>query len=239
MDMKTDRIDFISAYCDRWCERCAYTSRCSLYACEVAAAMCGDYAEGIELAVGAPHPVDGETASPMAAYLEEYQNVEISAEETAEYERQEAARDARIQKTTLTSVASAYTELSLRWLTERHDAVAPSADPVLAEALEIVSRDSGFIAVKLHRALDGRDRALNDDDEDDDDPVQNDWNGSAKVALISIDRSETAWRAIAQATGDQIPLTLAEALIDLRQLVMGDFPNVLSFIRPGFDEPWR
>jgi len=27
--MRTDRIDFISAYCDSWCERCGYTSRCT------------------------------------------------------------------------------------------------------------------------------------------------------------------------------------------------------------------
>ena len=33
--------------------------------------------------------------------------------------------------------------------------------------------------------------------EDDQHPVQNDWNGSAKVALISIKRSEAAWRIIA------------------------------------------
>ena len=26
-----DRIDFISSYCDRWCERCAYTERCSAF----------------------------------------------------------------------------------------------------------------------------------------------------------------------------------------------------------------
>jgi hypothetical protein len=38
----TDRIDFISAYCDSWCERCAYTTRCSAFAVRVATAMCDD-----------------------------------------------------------------------------------------------------------------------------------------------------------------------------------------------------
>jgi hypothetical protein len=37
--MSGDRIDFISAYCDRWCERCALTTRCSAYAVEAALAM--------------------------------------------------------------------------------------------------------------------------------------------------------------------------------------------------------
>jgi hypothetical protein len=64
--MGSDRIDFISSYCDRWCERCAYTARCSAYACEVAVAMCGDFVQGLELAVGTPHPVDGEPRSGKA-----------------------------------------------------------------------------------------------------------------------------------------------------------------------------
>jgi hypothetical protein len=40
--MSDDRIDFISSYCDRWCDRCAYTERCSAYACHIAIEMCGD-----------------------------------------------------------------------------------------------------------------------------------------------------------------------------------------------------
>ena len=46
--MHEDYIDFISAYCDRWCERCAFTSRCSAYAVEIAIGMCeGDVSAGI------------------------------------------------------------------------------------------------------------------------------------------------------------------------------------------------
>jgi hypothetical protein len=47
-------FDFISAYCDRWCERCVFTDRCSAFACHAAIEMCGDIADGIELAVGKP-----------------------------------------------------------------------------------------------------------------------------------------------------------------------------------------
>ena len=57
--MHADRIEFISAYCDRWCERCAFTTRCSAYAVHAALAMCdGDFAAAIELAVGAPPDSD-------------------------------------------------------------------------------------------------------------------------------------------------------------------------------------
>ena len=65
-------------------------------------------------------------------------------------------------------------------------------------------------------------RALNGRDED---PkgrwfggaVQSDWNGSAKVALISIERSERAWRTVAQSIGDAAAGVLAGHLERLRK----------------------
>ena len=44
--MGSNHITFISEYCDRWCERCAFTSRCAAYAVEAALGMCGDLKEG-------------------------------------------------------------------------------------------------------------------------------------------------------------------------------------------------
>ena len=81
--MNTDRIDFISAYCDRWCERCAFTQRCSLCACDVATAMCdGDLAAGIELAVGVPQPAGAARERAVGErLLEQYE--EPSAQEIA------------------------------------------------------------------------------------------------------------------------------------------------------------
>ena len=85
-----------------------------------------------------------------------------------------------------------------------------------------------------HRALTGRDE----------DPkgkfwrsrVQNDWNGSAKVALISIDRSERAWRDVAAALRDDAATVLADGLAHLRAGMNRDFPRAMEFRRPGFDE---
>lgn len=237
--MGLDRIDFISSYCDRWCERCAYTLRCSAYACDVAAAMCGDFAQGLELAVGTPHPVDGEPpVRAGAALAAEFLNVEMSPEESAAFDRREAARRARLADEPMATMARAYTMLSYRWLSAHLDALRAAADPVLTEALDVVTHDSAFVSAKVRRALDGRDRHRQDEDRDDD-SVQNDWNGSAKVALISLERSEVAWRVISQATAGEVAATLADAVRDLRRLAHDEFPHAMSFIRPGFDEPWR
>jgi hypothetical protein len=238
--MKTDRIDFISAYCDRWCERCAYTDRCSVYAIEAATAMCGDFEEGFELAVGTPHPA-GEAPPDRNVWLDDFV---ITREETAEFNRQEHARTTLVRATDLSKRAWAYTMLSHRWLEHRSEALRASGDPVVIEALDVAAHDAAFVAAKLHRAQTGRDRRTHDDrdghDEDDDrDPVQNDWNGSAKIALISLERSEIAWRTIAQPTSDPVADMLADAARDLHRLTLEEFPHAMSFVRPGFDEPWR
>ena len=65
--LRENRIDFISAYCDRWCERCPFTSRCSAYAVHVATAMCGgDFKAGLELAVGEPPPATASVSTTDA-----------------------------------------------------------------------------------------------------------------------------------------------------------------------------
>jgi hypothetical protein len=236
--MATDRIDFISAYCDSWCERCAFTERCSAYACRIAIAMCDDAEAGLELAVGVPQPVTGQRpATAGELLLADEVNVEPSQEELAEFERNETARDERLDAHPLTTKATAYMLQSTAWLKAHRESLA-SGDAVVREALEIVGWDAYLIGAKVHRALDGRDRAVHDGEEEDD-PVQNDANGSAKVALISIRRSEAAWALIAQAVDDPAAATLGGDLSELGRLVEEQFPRAMSFVRPGFDEPWR
>lgn len=237
--MNTDRIDFISAYCDRWCERCPFTSRCSTFAASAAIAMCGDLREGLELAIGAPHPVGPELPSDAPhERVVDIPNIEMTAEESAEYHRRKDERDVRIRESSIMKVAWAVTMLSYRWFSVRDEQVFAGADIVLKEAIEVARYDASFVTAKLHRALDGRDRH-GQDDEGDDHPVQNDWNGSAKVALISLERSAAAWGVIAQAMGDESAGALAERLRDLQCQVERAFPNAQLFVRPGFDQPDR
>lgn len=107
----------------------------------------------------------------------------MTADERAEFDRRERERDARIRDTSIIKMAYACSLLSHRWCMARYDEVLGSADAVLKEALAIATHDAFLVTVKLNRALDGRDRHQRGE-EDDDHPVQNDWNGSAKVALI-------------------------------------------------------
>ena len=58
---------------------------------------------------------------------------------------------------------------------------------------------------------------------------------SAKVALISLDRSIVAWNRIAATIGDADAAAIAQRLLDLRVDVERAFPNARRFVRPGFD----
>lgn len=234
--MNIDRIDFISAYCDRWCERCAFTSRCSAYAVDVATAMCdGDFEAALELAVGAP-PESHAEARRREEVLADLVNHEPTEQEMVQYARAEEARDERVDESPVTTSASKVALLSLHWLETNREQVLANAEEPVKEAVEVAGWDAWFIHAKLDRALRGRDEYLQGEDFDDD-PVQNDWNGSAKVALISIERSSVAWSLIAERTADPAAALVAEELTSLRTLAEHAFPDAWKFIRPGFDQP--
>jgi hypothetical protein len=92
-----------------------------------------------------------------------------------------------------------------------------------------------LIHSKIARAVHG---AATDDDRD-----RRDWpadhDGSAKVALIGIERSHEAWlQAVERGTASDgiIEIFLAD-LEWLAEELEREFPNARTFVRPGFDEP--
>jgi hypothetical protein len=238
--MRGNYIDFISAYCDRWCERCAFTDRCSAYAVHVATAMCdGDFEAGLELAVGAPPPADESERKRREEFLANLENFEPTTEEMASWRRHRAEQDERIGQLPVTTTVAKATLLAGQWLDRHRPMLSGEGDANLTEALDVVSWDRYFIGAKLRRALMGRDDHERDVLEEDD-PVQSDWNGSAKVALISIVRSIEAWDLLAASTGDPEARQVAGEFRTLRQQVEEVFRDAWKFVRPGFDtEPLK
>ena len=109
----------------------------------------------------------------------------------------------------------------------------------LEDAREVIQWYQYQIAVKTMRALsariDERDADLEAADLHD---FPKDSDGSAKVALIGIDRSIAAWRLVQLSLPDRVdsivPLILQ--LERLRKRVENSFPEARDFVRPGFDE---
>jgi hypothetical protein len=89
-----------------------------------------------------------------------------------------------------------------------------------------------MIGAKIKRALHG----LANEHLDPDEPT--DADGSAKVALLGIERSRAAWQRITAA--DSTSTAAGPALADLtwlEQEVERMFPRARRFVRPAFDEP--
>ena len=234
--MAKQYIDFISAYCDSWCERCAFTQRCSHFAVTSALGMCdGDLDAAIELALGRPQEAGGKPQKKLRERMAEafagYE--EPSKQELDAIGREMGARRARVERHPLSQASFDYSVAGGRWFEQRESGGEPGT--AIRESVEIIQRDLFFIHVKIVRALDGKDE----------DPkgrfwqsrVQNDWNGSAKVALISIERSERAWRDVAASLGDEAATVLADSLGNLRRGMNREFPRAMEFRRPGFDDP--
>ena len=159
-DMRAETIDFISAYCDRWCERCAFTDRCSAFACDAAIAMCGDAAEGIELAVGRPRsPERSSAVADGESFLEDFLNQVPSDEEMAEFKRLENVRRARVDASPISQMARTFMKHATEWI-DGHRSLDEDADPIVREAFRIACWDAYFIYVKLCRALSGRDSRI-------------------------------------------------------------------------------
>ena len=105
----------------------------------------------------------------------------------------------------------------------------------LEDAREVIQWYQYQIAVKTMRALSGRKEELDDGAELSGIPKDSD--GSAKVAMIGIDRSIAAWRlmqlSLPQREVSIVPLMLQ--LERLRHRLEKNFPDAQDFVRPGFD----
>jgi len=166
--------------------------------------------------------------------------------------REEARREHRRNHDPILREAQAYYGLVRAWFDTETSSMRSHADALvrraevedvdeislselsrILDAIEIVRHDCFLIYVKLRRAIDGceevRRARWND-------PIQNDYNGSAKLALTCIDRSEGAWRAIDQwYPSCRGARALADQLAEMRTAVEERLPYARAFLRPGFD----
>jgi len=263
--------DFISGiynYCDRWCERCPFTSRCMVYATESADSITDDPESHDINNAKFWHKLEGifrETHEMILEWAEEMGvDLESAEAEAAIAERGQQREEAKEHP--LSVSARHYAEMVQEWFKEEfaveenvHDDITGKANSAeedinVSDAVEVIRWYQFFIAAKTYRALMGLedigDEDINDvnidpfsDDEIDDEAVLlgaagHDSDGSAKIALIAIDRSLSAWRLMQNVLPEKTESTLP-MLIELEKLRRGieqTFPRARDFVRPGFDE---
>ncbi|MGD8293950.1 MAG: hypothetical protein PVF37_19715 [Desulfobacterales bacterium] len=246
-------ISGIYNYCDRWCERCPFTSRCMNFA------MSEEYTTDSEAS-----DINNEkfwqslsdifkVTREMLEETAEELGIDINAIDYEEISQEESIKDRIVENHECCRQAKKYSELvddlfeseyipSLKVIgrkdiekTGESINTHPSQGPVaIEEVLEIIQWYQHFIYVKLMRSIRG---TLGDDSEFEDE-YPKDSDGSAKVALIAIERSMAAWTHMHThfpSHQDQI-LDILNQLDRLRKRVETIFPEARNFVRPGFDE---
>ena len=271
-------ISGIYNYCDRWCERCQFTSRCFLYATEQADPDLDDPEVrdiNNEKFWRKLQDIFRSTAEMIAEWAAEtgvdLNSIDVS-EEMAERERAAEAAE----QSELSQRAQQYLTNVNNWFRDEFNSEenvhadmqtvsrTEDEDITIQDAVAVIRWYQFFIAVKLMRALSGAIEADDDEDLSDDDELSMDFltdyeaaddedvdfdeitartermdaNGSAKVALVAMDRSIAAWRSLQMSLPDKSE-TIKSMLVELSGLrvsVEARFPRARDFIRPGLDE---
>ncbi len=255
MENQPAHISGIYNYCDRWCERCAFTTQCRLRAGEIEAgadAATSDlrnaaFWEGLKRSLVQAQQMLRDMARERGIDLDA---IMAAGEGVADPPALDGARRALCEQ------ASSYADAVDEWF-ERAGPVLeekgrnlvsaarmelPGAEPLaeakdIHDALEVIRWYVSLIDAKFARAG-AQAWAAIDDDPELDKITQRDADGSAKVALIGVDRSIAAWSRLYESlsSGQDVILDLLVRLNRLRRAGEQLFPNARAFVRPGFDE---
>jgi hypothetical protein len=227
---KDGYIDSIFNYCDRWCERCAFTSRCRNYA----------------FGEDAPSPEGPELWNYLhnvfeATMLMLEERMEKMGIDPEEIDKMETPEEPDPQNHPLYQRAyKAATEMA-DWLknnisAEDDSQSVKSVIPVLEkktrarDVIEVIYWYNFFVPAKIARALCGLDDEIQE--------IKSDANGSAKIALIALDRIIASWSLLMDemSTLEDEILAILIKLAEIRKQTELVFPLARKFVRPGFDE---
>lgn len=235
-------IQGVFNYCDRWCERCPFTPRCRVFEAE----QRDPIEPGFSDAFWERLVRTFEEVSTLVAEEAARRGIVVDDEALAAAEQALREVDAEAERHPVHVGAQELFARTSAWMTS-HEATIEQAidrarlardlDPIAATgdritpAVEVADRYSTLIPPKLHRALTPLDPAELED-------PASDCNGSAKVALIAMDRAIAAWGVLHEelpAEQDSI-LDQLLALDRLRRATERAFPLARAFVRPGFDD---
>lgn len=251
-DGNPKHISGIYNYCDRWCERCPFTSRCLNF--EMSEEKFGDL-QSTDITNEAFWQKLGETLHETLTMLKEMaaeKGIDLDAIDIEE-ERAESSFEEKSVVHMTTHLAKSYISMINDWFDANvyiyeddggaYEAIsgpnstrsAPQKDTrPLIDGVEVIRWYQHPIYVKLKRAY----HSIHDEKLEELDDFPKDSDGSAKVALIGIDRSISAWGEILKFLPDQEKniLGIIAHLDRLRKRTEAEFPDARAFIRPGFDE---
>ena len=244
-------IPGIYNYCDRWCERCPLTSRC--LNCTLVEKQFGDLKENDEMSETFWQRFSEMLQCTLAIVKEmaKEEGIDIDSIENDADRNHRAATKENSVADLISHASKNYAKSVDEWFNsndylffEKEAELnrirrAPQNDPAketadIKDAIEVIRWYRYQIHVKLVRAAKS---ALQEESTDGDD-FPKDSEGSAKVALIGIDRSISAWNILRLYFPEQKAqlLNFAALLETIKKRVEIRFPGARDFVRPGFDQ---
>jgi hypothetical protein len=247
-------IPGIYNYCDRWCERCPFTSRCMNFALSEE-----------QFADPQTHDINNEAfweklseifqfTLEMVKETAQEQGIDLDSldiQQSAD-ERESIRNSAKNHE--CPCAAKVYGQMANDWFDSAKDLFEekaddltlqvrlelPDSDPAeeannFKDSVDIIRWYQHFIYVKLIRAVQGKLEETPQSFEE----FPKDSDGSAKVALIAIDRSIAAWGQMREhfpQRRDDI-FDILVHLDRLRRKTETLFPDARAFVRQGFDSP--
>jgi hypothetical protein len=262
-----DLISGIYNYCDRWCERCPFTKRCLVFATEKADGAFDDseiddinnarFWQKLESTFKQVRRMIVDWAEEEGIDLETLEGEVLLAD------REQQRQDAKEHQLSL--AARRYAKLVQGWFEQElaierrvHDDTTGAASSVeedidVSDAIEVIRWYQFFIPSKIFRALMSFEHQMSasalvpDEQREVAGPAADEMfveisgnhaDGSAKIALIAIDRSLNAWhilqRSLPDKTDSIVPMLVT--LDRIRNATEATFPRARDFMRPGFDE---
>jgi hypothetical protein len=245
-------IPGIYNYCDRWCERCPFTSRCMNFALTDEESQDPESRDMRNRAFWFRLSETFRVTLELIKDMAEREGIDLDATVSEDEVEDERLNDEIAGSQKCCHMAKTYSDMVDAWFDsvsqpseEKEDdpeseieVPVPDGDPFETrsmgkDALEVVRWYRHQVYVKLMRAV----RGALEEEEGSREEFARDSDGSAKVALIGIERSIAAW-------GELRPFCLPDEskllkiivhLESLRKEVERVFPGAREFIRPGFD----
>ena len=249
----SNHISGIYNYCDRWCERCPFTSRCLNF--EISEEKFGDL-QNADVSNEVFWQKLSETLQETMTMLKEMveeRGIDLDSLEIDDSEeRDNPFEDKPVVHMTI-HMARSYIDIVENWFNDNIYIFEDDASRLAAEyeaevsetysqedtvslidSVEIIRWYQHQIFVKIQRAI----HSSQDEEFEIEHGFSKDSEGSTKVALIGMDRSISAWGKLIKYFPDQKDtiLDVITHLDRLRRRTEKKFPAARAFVRPGFDE---
>jgi len=251
MNVQTELIPGIYNYCDTWCERCLFTSRCRSFQIQTETGLTKSMEAGPDLINQLT-----DALNLTKQYIENLSRsggltgADAPADTTVQaLEENALSRPVQVGQHPVAQLANSYLKHTGDWLRQEKHLLEQAGEQQLREvslgfrtqeesmpilhalrdAWEIINWYRTLIPVKTQSAL----RALSESDA----TMKVYHLGKAKLVLVSIDRSLAAWQTILAQYPDKTDnlLDVLAQLSRLRRELETLFPTARAFQRPGLD----